>query len=422
MRDEQPGQGKMIGMSGVYQWGRAHAVWGRVARAGILGRREEWMPYDPDNEYARILRGEADVETVYEDDHALAFRAPPPRQGVQAVVLARGDYVGLEDFAAQASADEVQGFLRAVVRAAQTLDLDASGYRLVLDGRERGGRVPHFHAQLVGGPEEAAAASTEQPAPTGAFVRAAAPSEQELTLFLLPLGREPSELQLRAYCDVMGLEPYDAARQLGTKIPRVLRKGPPKSLRGPARHLDEEGLPVGCLETHLILKDLNPWVVEYLEAEDDALFVVGEEGRVPLKLEGRGLLVRGKYTWFTNPQGVVPRRMGMSTGSLPRLKRAEFAHLYVAGNPRPFSFVETEIKDYGFLGEEMSPSARTNFEALVASLAAQPGVVTHDSLLKDAMQIKAGAEALWGGLQVPEVGCPDVSAEALSRLVYYSTF
>ena len=40
------------------------------------------MAYDPDNVFARILRGEIPAKTVYEDEHTLAFHDVRPQAPV----------------------------------------------------------------------------------------------------------------------------------------------------------------------------------------------------------------------------------------------------------------------------------------------------------------------------------------------------
>ncbi len=110
------------------------------------------MAYDPNNVFARILRGELPAKTVYEDDHALAFHDINPQAPVHVLVIPKGAYVSLADFAAHASDEEIAGFWRAVGRVARELGLEESGYRILANhGANAHQEVPHFHVHIFGG-------------------------------------------------------------------------------------------------------------------------------------------------------------------------------------------------------------------------------------------------------------------------------
>ena len=108
--------------------------------------------YDPNNIFARILRGEIPCRKVYEDDHALAFHDIAPQAPVHVLVIPRGRYVSLADFAGKASEGEIAGFWRAVAKVARDLGLEQPGYRILSNmGENAGQEVPHFHVHLFGG-------------------------------------------------------------------------------------------------------------------------------------------------------------------------------------------------------------------------------------------------------------------------------
>jgi len=110
------------------------------------------LPYDPDNIFAKILRGEIPSTKVYEDKWALAFHDIAPLAPVHVLVIPKGAYVGWDDFSARASADEIAGFVRAVGHIAREQDLVAPGYRLLVNlGAHGGQEVPHLHVHLFGG-------------------------------------------------------------------------------------------------------------------------------------------------------------------------------------------------------------------------------------------------------------------------------
>ena len=69
--------------------------------------------YDPENIFARILRGEIPNRTVFENDHALAFHDINPQAPVHVLVIPKGAYVSLDHFARDATPAEQVGFLPA---------------------------------------------------------------------------------------------------------------------------------------------------------------------------------------------------------------------------------------------------------------------------------------------------------------------
>jgi diadenosine tetraphosphate (Ap4A) HIT family hydrolase len=108
--------------------------------------------YDPDNIFARILRGEIPARRIYEDAHALAFEDIAPKAPVHVLVIPKGAYVSFADFAARGSEAEITGFVRALGIVARQLGLEASGYRLLSNmGSDSGQEVPHLHVHLFGG-------------------------------------------------------------------------------------------------------------------------------------------------------------------------------------------------------------------------------------------------------------------------------
>jgi histidine triad (HIT) family protein len=110
------------------------------------------MSYDPNNIFARVLRGEIPCKRVYEDSHALAFHDINPQARLHVLVIPKGAYVSWADFAARGSTEEIAGLVRAVGKVATELGLDASGYRTLANhGPDSHQEVPHFHIHIFGG-------------------------------------------------------------------------------------------------------------------------------------------------------------------------------------------------------------------------------------------------------------------------------
>jgi diadenosine tetraphosphate (Ap4A) HIT family hydrolase len=109
-------------------------------------------PYDDNNIFARILRGEIPSRRVYEDEWALAFHDINPQAPTHILVIPKGKYCSFADFSAAASAEEIAGFIRAVGKVARDLGLEAPGYRILANMGDHGGQeVPHLHIHLFAG-------------------------------------------------------------------------------------------------------------------------------------------------------------------------------------------------------------------------------------------------------------------------------
>ena len=110
------------------------------------------MAYDPDNIFAKILRGEIPCDKVYESEHALVFRDINPQTPTHMLVIPRGPYVSFDDFSRKASAVEIADFVRTLGIVAREAGLVEPGYRILANhGRDAHQEVPHFHVHLFGG-------------------------------------------------------------------------------------------------------------------------------------------------------------------------------------------------------------------------------------------------------------------------------
>jgi histidine triad (HIT) family protein len=108
--------------------------------------------YDPNNIFARILRGEIPCRKVREDEWSLAFHDINPQAPTHVLVIPKGAYISWADFSAKASEAEIAGFVRAVGQVARDLGLEEPGYRLLANiGEHAGQEVPHLHVHLFAG-------------------------------------------------------------------------------------------------------------------------------------------------------------------------------------------------------------------------------------------------------------------------------
>lgn len=109
-------------------------------------------PYDADNIFARILRGEIPSTPLFENMFVFAFPDINPQAPVHVLVIPKGEYVSMADFSATAPDAMVAGFWRGVGEVARHLGLEEGGYRVIVNaGGHSHQEVPHLHAHILAG-------------------------------------------------------------------------------------------------------------------------------------------------------------------------------------------------------------------------------------------------------------------------------
>ena len=105
------------------------------------------MPYDENNIFAKILRGEIPCNKIYEDEFILSFYDINPQKKIHALVIPKGKYTDLDNFSEKASSDEMVGLLKEINVVAKKLGISVDtgkDYRALANDREHGGQeVPH---------------------------------------------------------------------------------------------------------------------------------------------------------------------------------------------------------------------------------------------------------------------------------------
>lgn len=106
------------------------------------------MPYDPNNIFAKILRGEASCVKVYEDAHTLAFMDIMPQADGHTLIVPREQAENIYDLSPEGAASLIvttQKIAKAVKKA-----LDAPGIMLAqLNGQAAGQTVFHVHFHVI---------------------------------------------------------------------------------------------------------------------------------------------------------------------------------------------------------------------------------------------------------------------------------
>lgn len=116
------------------------------------------MPYnyDENNIFAKILRGEIPHKSAGENSVALAFYDINPAAPLHVLVIPKGAYVNYDDFLAQASMEEKQGFDELMLKIIRDLELTSEtgekGYRVISNSGAWGMQeVPHYHVHILAG-------------------------------------------------------------------------------------------------------------------------------------------------------------------------------------------------------------------------------------------------------------------------------
>ena len=110
------------------------------------------MSYDPSNIFAKIIAGEIPCQKHDECEHTLAFHDITPQASTHILVIPKGAYVDMADFAERASDAEQAAFVKAIGRAARLAGLEENGYRVISNiGNHGHQEVPHLHMHILGG-------------------------------------------------------------------------------------------------------------------------------------------------------------------------------------------------------------------------------------------------------------------------------
>jgi histidine triad (HIT) family protein len=104
--------------------------------------------YDPQNPFAKILRGEFPCYKVYEDDHVLAFLDIMPRAAGHTLVIPKAPARNILDIAPEDIAHVARG-TRTIARAAMTA-FKADGITVQQFSEAAGGQVVfHLHVHVL---------------------------------------------------------------------------------------------------------------------------------------------------------------------------------------------------------------------------------------------------------------------------------
>lgn len=104
-----------------------------------------------DTIFDKILAGEIQADTVYEDDEVLAFRDINPQAPTHVLVIPKHRVKRFAELADRGDA-WIGTFFSRVSKIAAVLGLNENGYRVVINnGKDGQQSVEYLHAHILGG-------------------------------------------------------------------------------------------------------------------------------------------------------------------------------------------------------------------------------------------------------------------------------
>ena len=110
--------------------------------------------YDNNNVFAKIIRGEIPCKKIVENEYAISFYDVSPMFTTHALVIPKGPYQNILDFAKNATQDEQNGFWHCFAQTADALGINENFNILANAGANAPflkQSVFHFHLHLVAG-------------------------------------------------------------------------------------------------------------------------------------------------------------------------------------------------------------------------------------------------------------------------------
>ncbi|MBR4891729.1 MAG: HIT domain-containing protein [Alphaproteobacteria bacterium] len=110
--------------------------------------------YNNNNVFAKIIRGEIPCKRIYENEFAMSFYDANPIFENHALVIPKGPYENILDFAKNATVEEQTGFWACFAKTAEALGIECEFNCLANSGANAPfikQSVFHFHMHLVAG-------------------------------------------------------------------------------------------------------------------------------------------------------------------------------------------------------------------------------------------------------------------------------
>ena len=108
--------------------------------------------YDDNNIFAKIIKGEAQAEIVYENKLVLCFKDIMPKAPVHILIIPKKNYRDIFDFSENSSEKEKLAIFQAFRDLVKKYKLEEKGNRIITNSGVYGRQeVPHLHFHLFGG-------------------------------------------------------------------------------------------------------------------------------------------------------------------------------------------------------------------------------------------------------------------------------
>ena len=110
------------------------------------------LNYNKDNVFGKILRKEIPSDPVYETEEIYSFKDINPQAPVHVLIIPKGAYQNMTEFARKATAEEKTAFIEAIGNVVNLKKIDKTGYRTIVNnGEDSMQEVPHLHVHVLGG-------------------------------------------------------------------------------------------------------------------------------------------------------------------------------------------------------------------------------------------------------------------------------
>jgi histidine triad (HIT) family protein len=109
--------------------------------------------YDKNNIIAKLIHGELPIKKVYENEHAMSLHSTGRAAEVHVLIIPKGEYTDIYDFAKNASPEEQLAFWDAFAKTAEIMNTTCNfnANANTGDGPFHSGSIKHFHMHLLGG-------------------------------------------------------------------------------------------------------------------------------------------------------------------------------------------------------------------------------------------------------------------------------
>ena len=107
--------------------------------------------YDPNNIFAKIIKGQIPCTKITENQDFLAFEDISKAAPIHILVIPKQQFTSFEDFTQNANPNLIVNFFKFITQITKDQNI-ANGYRLITNiGSDANQTVKHFHAHILAG-------------------------------------------------------------------------------------------------------------------------------------------------------------------------------------------------------------------------------------------------------------------------------